>query len=176
VLFQYDFAAFWRQKTSEERGIREELDPTPAAFHIENDTYIEVNPARLKRRILVRLLADLLNGANTGTRIATDQFEHIIAAERFEAPDCARVPETHLEDSQIDSNDANKQTVTVESAHGSAEHRDEHNITTSTTSRRAQHHDEHNITTSTTSRRAQHHDEHNIMTSTRHQQCPANAS
>ena len=99
ILFKYTMS-FQRRETKAERQKREatpkdgnvEEDKTaivkkrkePVIKHVGNDTYIEVNPARAKRRRIVRILSQALVAANRTIPIATDYFEQIITAEKLQ--------------------------------------------------------------------------------------------
>ena len=82
TLYRYTLG-FQRRETPKERERREAKDPKDpknAFLPVGDDTYVDINPARPKRRRIVRLLVQALSGVNIQIPIATDYFEQVITA------------------------------------------------------------------------------------------------
>ena len=82
VLYKYSLS-FQRRETEEERTKRIKDRPDEDFVWIGKDTYVEVKPARPKRRRIFRLLCDDLSIANPDIPLATDYFEQIITAKKL---------------------------------------------------------------------------------------------
>lgn len=82
ILQKYTLA-FQRRETEAERKDRQKNRKKDDFDTIGGNTYVDANPARPKRRRIVRLLCDRLSTHNSTTPLATDYFEQIITAKQL---------------------------------------------------------------------------------------------
>lgn len=82
ILYKYDLA-FRRLETDEDREGRNKLKEPPTRVQVGEQTYLEVDPPRPKRRRIVRIMMESMVRRHLKLPLATDYFEQVISAAKI---------------------------------------------------------------------------------------------
>ncbi|KAJ9605777.1 hypothetical protein H2200_009626 [Cladophialophora chaetospira] len=85
-LYRYTLG-FYRRESPEEMHERRTQSESPPALVVHGENYIQLSPARPKRRRIIWLLMRSLTQRHPSTPLATDYFGHIISAAKLPSKD-----------------------------------------------------------------------------------------